>query len=135
MTSERWLGHELKIEGTFLPHTGDDFWLGLDEELSAGWGCNMGIDGLPPLPLIGIVLTLPPVVLETEELVGEPATKGDGAEVDRGLPPKDIWVWPCGALPCCWGRFLIAEVVDAAKDGTGTWEAAGVLAEFFQSED
>lgn len=74
------------------------------------------------------------MVLEIEELVGDPETKGDDAEVDLGLPPKDIWVWPCGALPCCWGRFLIAEVVDAAKDGAGTWEA-GVLTEFFHRED
>lgn len=103
----------LKIEGTFLPHTGEDFWPGLDEELSAGWGCNIGIDG-PALLVIGVVLRLPPVVLEIEELVGDPVTKGDGAEVDLGLPPKDIWVWPCGALPCCWGRFLIAEFVDGA---------------------
>lgn len=79
----------LKIEGTFLPHTGEDFWLGLDEELSAGWGCNTGIGGLALL-LTGIVLRLLLVVLEIEELVGDPAIKGDGAVVDLGLPPKDI---------------------------------------------
>lgn len=43
-SSDKWLGHELKIDGTFLPHTGEDFWLLPAEEFSVCCNCEVFTD-------------------------------------------------------------------------------------------
>lgn len=65
------------IDGTFLPPTGDDFRLGTDGEFLAC--CDDNDEAWPVLLPVeaGVVLGLPPVLLDNE--VGEPTTiGGDG---------------------------------------------------------
>ena len=88
-----------------------------------------------------VVFGLPPALFDIE-VVGEPTIiGGDGdwllqggccpcAVDDFELAAKDICVWLCGVLPCCWGRFLRDEEVEEDSDGEGTWEVV-VCTEFF----
>ena len=121
----------LKIEGTFLPHTGEDFWPLPAEEFSLGCDCSVGTDEPTLLP-VELVLKLP-------LLCGDPTSIGDtdwllvgiscpcGDKPDFRFTPNDIWVWPCSDLDGCWGKFLTPETLVTGE--------AGVLAEFFHGVD
>jgi hypothetical protein len=88
LSSERWLGHALKIEGTFLPQTGEDFWAFPLEELSLCCDCIAGIDELA-LAFIEVVLELPPLDGDWQlEDICCPC----GGKADLELDPNDIWL-------------------------------------------
>jgi hypothetical protein len=92
----------LKIDGTFLPQTGEDFWAFPLEELSHCCGCVTGTDELA-LAFFEVVIELPPV---DGEWLLEDICCPCGGKADLELCPNDIWLRPCGALPCCWEAFL-----------------------------
>lgn len=103
-----WLGQVLKIEGTFLPQTGEDFWPVPPDEFSVCCDCNVLVDE-PTLPPVLFVLKLPPVDGDPEAVVDEDRLLvciccpcGDKAGLE--FPPKDICAGPEGALPGCWDK-------------------------------
>lgn len=59
----------LKMDGTFLPQTGEFFWPVLDDEFSVCWGCKFGIDEPALLPL--------ELVLRFPALAEDPTARGD----------------------------------------------------------
>ena len=82
--------------------------------------------------LVELVLKLPllggdPTLISDADwlLVGISCPCGDKSDFVFTL--NDIWVWPCGGLDGCWGKFLTAETLVAGE--------AGVLAEFFHGID
>lgn len=87
----------LKIDGTFLPQTGEFFWPVLAEEFSVCCGCKFG-SAEPALLPAEHVLRFPPLGEE------DPTTRGDGDwllvgiccpwcdKPDLELLSKDIWV-------------------------------------------